>query len=140
MSVETDTSLLECVALSGGVCPVVPEIGRVPVGESSALDRRGRDARVHDPDKLPRWRESLARALAEYEQKQAEAAPEQAYIAAGRKARQASFCSAPQSAQQETVATKGMRPNRRAALAYERVSGALLPVPLALGRGISLAV
>jgi hypothetical protein len=155
MSVETDpsilASILERAALSGGaggvrpvVPPVLPAGGRAPVGENPALGRRGGSARAHDPGRLPRWRESLARALAQYEQKQAEAAPERAYIAAGRKARQVSYGSAPpavqQSAPQETAATNAMFPNRRAALAYERVSGALLPVPLALGRGISLAV
>jgi len=140
MSVEAGTSILERAALSGGIRPAVPEIGRTSAGESSALDRRGRDARAYDSGKLSRWRDGLARALAEHEQKQAETAPERAYIAAGRKARQVSSYSAPQSEQQETAATNGMHPNRRAVLAYERVSGAQLPVPLALGQGISLAV
>ena len=43
-------------------------------------------------------------------------------------------------AQTEELAPNGMPPGRRATLAYERVSGALPPVPLALGQEVSLAV
>jgi hypothetical protein len=143
MSVEAKDAAL------GGVRPMLPEVGRAVAGESLALDRRRRDGRAYDPGKLPRWREGLVGLLEKYEQKQAEAAPEQAYIAAGRKAKQAVHFTQEnaQSAQQSMAATQSetavasvMNPGRRAALAYERVSGALLPVPLALGRGISLAV
>jgi len=86
MVIEAENIALERIALNG-VRPLVPEVGRPSAGEDLASNRRGRDGRAYDPDKLARWREGLDRALERYAREQAEAAHEQAYIAAGLKAR-----------------------------------------------------
>ena len=90
MLIETDATIIERDAL-GRILPASSQAVRASSGAAPVEGIRREQARAYDSDKLSRWEQGLARELEEHERAQAEAAPEQSYIAMGRNAQAGRF-------------------------------------------------